>query len=287
MNHYSIVIPAYNEEGAIGGVLENLLRLNLLSRAEIIVVDDCSSDSTAQKARSYPVEVLQNVQNFGYGYSIKHGIRKAKHEHIIIMDADGSYPPDALPGLVEQYERGFDMVVGSRQGAHYHGSSTKKVARFFFRLISEFVTGRRIPDINSGLRIFRKDLAMNFFHTLSNGFSLTTTITLAFMLNGRSVAYFPVNYHKRKGTSKVRYVRDTLRAAQIILESIICYNPLKIYLLCSLGIILSGILGLVVGLLSAPWIGLLLFATLSLSLTVFAVGFVVVFLKFAHKDAAV
>ena len=111
------------------------------------------------------------------------------------------------------------------------GKLLKRIARFFFRKLSEFTTGRKIPDINSGFRVFRKDLAMKFFHTLSSGFSFTTTITLAFMLNSYTVKYFPIPYNKRRGSSKVKYFRDTLRSAQIIIEAIVFYNPLKIFLL--------------------------------------------------------
>ncbi len=147
-----------------------------------MVVNDCSKDNTAEEVGKFPVMLVQNVQNFGYGYSLKQGIRAARHDHIIIIDADGSYPISSIPTLVEEYEKGFDMVVGARQGAHYRGSKAKSIARFFFRVLSEFATGRRIPDINSGCRVFRKDAALRFFHTLSSGFSFTTTITLAFML---------------------------------------------------------------------------------------------------------
>lgn len=274
--NYSIVIPAYNEADAAGPVLAELR--TAFPAAEIIVVNDASTDGTALAVAKHPVTLLTNVQNFGYGYSLKRGIGEAKGEHIIILDADGSYPVASIQALMHEYEKGFDMVVGARQGAFYKGSLLKRIARVCFRTISEFATGRTIPDINSGLRIFRKDVALRFFPTLSSGFSFTTTITLAFMLNAYSVTYLPIEYHKRKGASKVRYVRDTLRSAQIIVEAIATYNPLKIFLLVA-AIVFA--LGLAASVLAVwhPWVALLLFLSIASSMAVFSLGLVAVFLK--------
>lgn len=285
--NYSFVIPAYNEEQGIAKVLEEILALAHKGNVEVVVVNDCSKDGTAavveKYAKTHPrVRVLSNVQNWGYGYSLKRGISVAQHEHIVILDADGSYPVSAIPLLIAEYEKGFPMVVGARHGIYYRGSFAKRVGRVFFRLLSEFATGRRIPDINSGLRVFRKDLATDFFHTLSSGFSFTTTITLAFMLNAHSVHYVPIEYHKREGVSKVHYLRDTLRSMQIIIESIVFYNPIKIFILCAVGVIVSGALGMLVALLN-PIIGLILFLALAGAILILAIGFIGVFLKFTHN----
>ena len=276
---YSIVIPAYNEEGAVGALLEEILREEPKGSFEVIVVDDCSSDRTRAVAEKYPVTVLSNVHNFGYGYSLKRGITAAKHDNIVILDADGSYPVASIAKLVHEYEKGFDMVVGARGGRYYRGSQAKRMARFFFRVISEFATGRTIPDINSGCRVFRKDAAVRFFKTLSSGFSFTTTITLAFMLNAYSVKYIPIEYHKRNGESKVRYVRDTLRSAQIIVEAIVLYNPIKIFMLCALGVVIGGVLGAILGYFF-PLLGMLLFLTIVFTILVLSFGFIAVLLKF-------
>lgn len=277
-NHYSVIIPAYDEEDAIGTLLESLLQ-EMKERTEIIVVDDCSRDGTRAIAEQYPVTVLSNVQNFGYGYSLKRGITAATYDHIIILDADGSYPVTSLTAMIEEYEKGFDMIVGARTGVHYRGSIVKHMARFCFRNLSEFATGRHIPDINSGCRVFRKDAAMQFFSTLSSGFSFTTTITLAFMLNTYSVRYIPIEYHKRSGKSKVRYVRDTLRSLQIIVEAIVLYNPIKIFMLCAFGLVISGILSAVV-MFFFPLFGLLFFFTLAGTILILTLGFVAVLLRF-------
>lgn len=278
---YSIVIPAHNEEGAIEGVLQELLALEPKGSFEVVVVDDCSTDATAGKVAAYPVKLLRNVQNFGYGHSLKQGIRAASHGDIIILDADGSYPVSSILKLIHEYEKGFDMVVGARQGFHYRGSLIKRIARFFFRILSEFATGQRIPDINSGCRVFRKDLAVRFFHILSSGFSFTTTITLAFMLNAYAVKYIPIEYHKRAGKSKVKYLRDALRSAQIIVETIVFYNPLKIFLLCAGVVFFSALVCIFIALWSV-WIALLLFFGVSVSVIIFSLGLIAVLLKFGY-----
>lgn len=279
---YSIIIPAYNEAGAIGEVLDGIRALNRSEIIEVIVIDDCSTDGTKDKIEPNQAIVLSNIQNFGYGYSLKRGITAAKGSDIIIMDADGSYPVEELPKLISEYEKGFNMVVGARQGSQYHGSLLKRAARLCFRMVSEFTTGRRIPDINSGLRIFNRGLAMSFFNTLSSGFSFTTTITLAYMLNSYSVRYLPIAYRKRAGRSKVKYFRDTLRSAQIIVEAIACYNPLKLFILCSGVIMLSGITLVIVSLLCPMFPALLVFLVIAFSVIAFAIGLIAVFLKFTH-----
>lgn len=282
MKKYSIIIPAYNEEGAIGKLLEEALHLFPKDKFEIIVVNDCSKDKTLAQASLYPVKVISNVQNTGYGYSLKQGISVAAHEHIIIIDADGSYPLSSIPILLAEYEKGFDMIVGARHGKYYRGSFVKRIGRLCFRVLSEFTTGRKIPDINSGCRVFRKDLALRFFHTLSSGFSFTTTITLAFMLNAYSVKYIPIEYHKRAGNSKVRYVRDILRSLQIIFEAIVFYNPIKVYILCVFAILISGVIGGVITFF-IPIIGVMVFLTFTSMVGMMGLGFVVVFLKFMHS----
>jgi polyisoprenyl-phosphate glycosyltransferase len=276
---YTAVIPSYNEERAIASVIRDLRQLPFGKDLEILVVDDGSKDATVAVATKEHATVLRNVQNAGYGYSLKRGIIAATHEHIIILDADGSYPVAEIPKLVEEYERGFDMVVGARQGTYYHGTLVKRVARWCFRFLSEFATGRRIPDINSGCRIFAKDTAIRFFHTTSSGFSFTTTITLAYMLNTLSVHYVPIEYHKRKGDSKVKYWRDTLRSTQIIIEAIIYYNPLKLFLLCAVAEILAGLVGVILFFFSKT-LALLFVVAASAAILLFALGLLSVLIRF-------
>jgi len=231
----SIVIPAFNEEDSLEAVV---IRIRDVMREadiehEIVVVDDGSTDATSRIAQGLGVTLVSHPENLGYGRSLKDGIRASTNELIAITDADGSYPVERIPELVMK-AADFDMVVGARQGSVYHGTLTKRLARIVFRRLSEFAAGRTIADINSGLRVFRKTQVTRFFAAISSGFSFTTTVTLVYMLNGLYVHYEPISYEKRQGSSNVRYFRDTLRSLQIIVEAILRYNPIKVFLLLSL-----------------------------------------------------
>lgn len=228
----TIVVPAFNEETAVGAVLKDI-RTTLDQTAlsyEIIVVDDGSMDKTSEVALAGGARVLRNPENAGYGASIKRGILSAKYRHVVIIDADGTYDVESIPALAADLDE-YDMVVGARQGAAYRSSLAKLAARRLFRFLVEYASGRSIPDINSGLRAFRKEAVLPFFHFASNSFSFTTTITLALTLNGYFVKYVPVKYFNRVGKSKINHFRDTLRALQIIVQAILYYNPLKLFLL--------------------------------------------------------
>lgn len=233
---YSIIIPALNEQDGIGPTLEKLRRLS--GSPEIIVVDDGSTDGTAAVVRGFPgIILLSHPSPGGYGRSLKDGIRRASTDIVVITDADGTYPSDSIPSLVADIERGFDMAVGARTGKHYRGLFLKMPARLIFKWLVEFTTGRSIPDINSGLRAFKKNDALAIEEDLCNGFSFTTTQTLIMILQGKFVHYRPIEYGARIGRTKVRIIRDSLRTLQYIMEAIAAYNPLKIFVL------LSGFLG--------------------------------------------
>lgn len=263
MSTVSIVIPAFNEEGAIGELLTHLRTLPL--QAEVIVIDDASSDATARIAAEHGARVIRHAGNCGYGRSVKDGVALAMNDTIIVTDADGTYPIDQIPLLLETYEKGFDMVVGARQGAAYRGTFLKMPARYVFKAIVEFTTGRRIPDINSGLRIFSKRTVEPYFRDICNGYSFTTTITLIYLLTGKMVTYVTIPYNKRIGRSKVRIVRDSLRTLQYITECIVRYNPLKLFLLFSFFSVIVGAIGIIF----SP---ILFFVGIFFAILIFAVG---------------
>lgn len=199
----------------------------------MIVIDDGSSDQTASVAKDAGAVVLRHPAPGGYGRSLKDGIRHATNDIVAITDADGTYPVERLPELVQLIDSGFDMAVGARRGKYYRGSFLKMPARILLQWLVEFTTGRRIPDINSGLRVFRKSDAEQYFGDLCNGFSFTTTITLIYMLTGKFVQYTPIDYAARIGKSKVRIIRDSLRTLQYVVEVIARFNPLKLFILLS------------------------------------------------------
>ncbi len=233
MADISIVIPAYNEADATGDTIRKVDDAFRASghRYEIIVVDDCSTDSTAALARDTQARVISHPTNKGYGNALLTGVRNAAHPWIAITDADGTYPVDVLPRMLDEaVARDLDMYVGARQGRHYESSIVKRWARAFFKRFTEFVVGQSIPDVNSGLRIIRRDLIARCAPALSGGFSFTTSITIIAFQTGHHVAYCPIEYFARTGKSHVRYRRDTLRALQIIVMTIVLFNPIKLYL---------------------------------------------------------
>jgi glycosyltransferase involved in cell wall biosynthesis len=240
MKNISVIIPAYNEEQSIAAVVQAVRAGN--AGCEIIVVDDGSTDRTGELATLAGASVLRHPANGGYGLSLMSGIRSAQNDVVVITDADGSYPLDRIADLVAKLDEGFDMVVGARQGPDQYDSIWKLPARLVFKALVEFTTGSRIPDINSGLRAFRKSQALPYFTDLCRGFSFTTTLTLIYTLTGKFIAYVPIAYHRRVGHSKVRIIRDSLRTMQYIIEVIVTYNPLKLYLLLCL---IQGMLALV------------------------------------------
>lgn len=238
----SVVIPALNEADSVAAVLGEIR--GVLSSAgiphELLVVDDGSTDDTAKAAAAAGAAVVSHPENQGYGRSLKTGIARARHDLIVITDADGTYPPQCLPGLIRLADR-YHMVVGRRTGRVYAGGPTKRAGRLVFRWLAEFAAGRHIPDINSGLRVFRRSDILPHFPSISTGFSFTTTATLVYLLNGLFVGYVPIAYHARRGRSKVRYFRDTLRAVQIIVEAILRYNPIKVFLLVAFPFALAAV----------------------------------------------
>ena len=227
----TILIPAYNEEDGIGPVLD---QLNAVMRQsgieyEIIVVDDGSRDKTADVVRSHDVHLVQHTVNRGYGAALKTGLRQARHELIVITDADGTYPNERIPELIGEMHD-CDMVVGARTGENTHVPLVRRPAKWFITRLAESISGSEIPDLNSGLRVFRKSPAMEFYHLFPKGFSFTTTITLAMLSNDYPVKFIPIDYHARVGNSKIRPIRDTANFIHLILRTVMYFAPLRIFL---------------------------------------------------------
>lgn len=247
---FSIVIPVYNEDKAIVATIEeihSILKKSKITEYEIIAVNDGSSDGTQEKLdQCQSIKVIHHPHNLGYGRSLKSGIAAAQNDIIIITDADLTYPFDEVPKLLKAFEKGFDMVVGARTGEHYRESVLKSPMRKILKFLVEFTVGRKIDDVNSGLRIFRKSVVQPLFSHLCDTFSFTTSMTLAYMMTGRFVAFIPIRYEKREGKTKVKLFKDSLRTLRYILQAINYYNPLKIFLLffiCCIGLSGLGFLG--------------------------------------------
>ncbi|MBN1122952.1 MAG: glycosyltransferase family 2 protein [Anaerolineae bacterium] len=272
LDGYSIVIPAYNEKHGIGPVLDQLIQVSQGKPIEIIVVDDGSKDGTAQVVEQYPSIVLvRHLGNRGYGAALKSGIRRATHEIVCITDADGTYPNNRIPDLVEQLSTGhFDMVVGSRTGENVSIPLIRRPAKWMINQLANIVAGERIPDLNSGMRTFRRPVALRFFNILPDGFSFTTTITLAMLRNGFLVHYEPINYHARIGQSKIKPIADTLNFVQLVGRIALYFAPLRLFLPMSAALLL---LSLAWGLISTFLLGALAdVSTLVIAMTGIQIG---------------
>ena len=231
----SVVIPAYNEEKSIVQTIDAIreeMKKHQVAH-EIIVVDDGSTDSTYALAFRKEVKVFQHPQNIGYGAAIKTGIHNACGENIAIIDADQTYPVDRLMDLYKWIDQ-FPMVVGARTGKNASIPLFRRPVKWFLTRLAMFLCEMDIPDLNSGFRIFRKDIALKFFKMFPSGFSFTTTITLCYLTNGFFIKYVPISYQKRVGKSKIRPFKDTINFLIMILRTITCFNPLKIFIPVSL-----------------------------------------------------
>ena len=238
----SVIIPAFNEERGVGEAVKRTRAALKRSRIahEIFVVDDGSVDRTAQAARQAGAQVVSMGENRGYGASIKAGMREARYNLIAILDADGTYPPEELPKLIQMAQKA-DMAVGARIKAGAAIPWLRRFPKWLLGRWANYLADRKIPDLNSGLRVFKKNIAARYEGLFPNGFSFTTTITLALECHGYIVQYHPINYEKRVGSSKIRPFRDTLNFFSLVLRVVMYFKPLKIFIPLSGIIFLSGL----------------------------------------------
>jgi glycosyltransferase involved in cell wall biosynthesis len=226
----TVVIPAFNEEAGVARQVEEIRGVLQRRRVahEIIVVDDGSTDRTMAEAVRVGARVLHHNRNLGYGMALKRGILVAKHDVIAITDADGTYPSEQIPALLEQLQTA-DMVVGARTGGQVHIPLVRRPAKFLLGWLANRVAGRSIPDLNSGLRVFRRECAVQYFPVLSNKFSFTSTITLAFLADDYEVLYHPIDYNRRVGQSKIA-PRHFFDFTILVLRMAMLFQPLKVFL---------------------------------------------------------
>ncbi|PIQ89637.1 MAG: hypothetical protein COV72_02145 [Candidatus Omnitrophica bacterium CG11_big_fil_rev_8_21_14_0_20_42_13] len=227
----SIIIPVYNEERGVASVIGQIKKAmsGLGVTYEIIVVDDGSSDKSAELAASEGAAIIRHNSNRGYGAALKTGVNKSKYGQVLILDADGSYPVKDIPLLIEK-SKDSDMVVGARTGSNVNIPLLRRPAKFILNALANYLSEAKIPDLNSGFRIIKKEAILRFLHILPNGFSFTTTITLAMLVNDYRVSYVPIDYHKRTGRSKINPIKDTMNFFLLIIRTIMYFNPLKIFL---------------------------------------------------------
>ncbi len=249
----TILLPAYNEAEAIGRVLEEIVETlsesgHLAPRDdssrgarrplwdyEILVVDDASTDRTAEVVETFAadcwqcaVRLIRCPENRGAGAARKVGIRAARGEIIVMLDADGTYPAEAIPELLRHFPA-YDQVNGARTSERGTLPWLRAAAKWAIRKLACYLTGKHIPDLNTGLKAFRRDAMLPWLWVVPDGFSCVTTMTLAFLTNGYAVKYVPIEYRRRIGRSKFHIVRDTLSYLSTVVRIVLYFRPLKVF----------------------------------------------------------
>jgi glycosyltransferase involved in cell wall biosynthesis len=233
----TVIIPAYNEGDAVHKVIGKIRELR--PGAEILVVDDGSSDNTADVARDAGARVISHPYNKGNGAAVKTGLRNAHGEVVLLLDADGQHPPEDINRVLEGIGR-YDLVVGAR-GRESESSKVRDLGNFVFNHLASYLSGHEIPDLTSGFRAMKRDLIMEFIHLLPNLYSYPTTSTLAFLKAGYNVDFVPITARRGTGRSNTKILRDGVRAIVIILRMITLFAPMKIFLPISAVLFVLGI----------------------------------------------
>lgn len=235
----TILVPAYNEEASIEKTLGKLLSFSKNKNWHIIVINDGSTDRTAGILNNISeIEVIDHPYNKGYGASLKSGILNAKTELIAFYDADGQHNPEDLENLIINFKN-FDMMIGLR-GKNSYQDWLRKPGKWVLSKVANLLTGKKIPDLNSGLRIVRRNIIIRMLHLLPQGFSFSTTSTIAFINLGYNVGYYPIVVKKRVGSSTVRQLKHGSDIIMLMLRLIVLFNPLKVFMPVSISLFIFG-----------------------------------------------
>ncbi|MCA9103035.1 MAG: glycosyltransferase family 2 protein [Pirellulales bacterium] len=246
----SIVLPAYNERLAIERVLAEVVDAIDRDRwtYEIVVVDDASDDGTAELAERFAadcwqcrIRVIRRPRRAGAGAARKTGIRECRGDVVVMIDADGTYPADAIPRLLAHFPA-YDQVNGARTSEQGTLPLLRRPAKWLIRMLACYLTGVRIPDLNTGMKAFKRDAMRRWLWVVPDGFSCVTTMTLAFLTNGYAVKYVPIEYRPRIGTSKFHPIKDTAAYLATVLRIVLYFRPLKIFLPLAGFLIAAGVL---------------------------------------------
>jgi glycosyltransferase involved in cell wall biosynthesis len=247
LERISVVIPVFNEEDCVEETIHNTAECLNTSDFEfdLIVVDDGSTDRTPDILEGISItslKVIRHETNRGYGAALKTGIANTSSEYLCITDADGTYPVSEIPRLAGFLKHGYSMVVGSRTGELVDMPFWRRFPKWLLTKLANYLTDHRIPDMNSGLRIMRRKDVGTFLKILPDGFSFTTTLTLAMLTNSMPVYYVPIDYYRRKGKSKIRPFHDTITFLQLIIRTCLYFNPLKVFIPLSFSLVMFAFL---------------------------------------------
>lgn len=237
----SVIIPAFNEAEGIANLLDKLVSAGYHTKYEVIVVDDGSSDETAGIVSRYPVRLIRHHTNKGYGAALKTGIRKARGQRVIMLDSDGQHDPEYIPQIAELLVDN-DLVIGERTADSFQVRN-RQGGKKLIRKVGEYLFDQKLPDFNSGLRGFDRNLIKSMLHLMPNGFSFSTTSTMAFIKEGYSIGTLPIKVTERQGRpSNVKFIRDGSKTMLLLFRIIMLFNPLKIFfpfsiLVTTLGIV--------------------------------------------------
>ncbi len=237
----SVVIPAYNEENGIGSTLDKVKDV-LTARGiafEVLVVNDGSTDATARIAAEKGATVISHPYNIGNGASVKTGLRNAKGDLVVLLDADGQHPPETLPELLKHIPE-YDMVVGARV-ASSHASLARRWGNNAYNRFASVITGREIEDLTSGYRVIKSSISKKFIYLLPNGFSYPTTITMSLLRAGYSLKYVHITARRRHGKSKLKTTKEAARFFLIILKVATLFSPFRVFLPISFASLTMGL----------------------------------------------
>ncbi len=239
----SVILPVYNEEGAISKIIDQIYEV-LTSHNydfEIVVVDDASTDNTVGLIADRGLRIVRHKIRRGSGAARKTGMMNARGDTVVMLDADGTYSAGDIPRLLKYIDE-YEQVVGVRRNEYGPLKFVRFIAKWLIRKVACFLTKTKIDDLNSGMRAFRRDVLLKYLYLLPDGFSCTTTITLAFICNGYPIKYVPIEYKPRIGNSKFRPFRDTGNYLLTVIRMVMYFDPLRIFLPLSLTIFIIGVL---------------------------------------------
>ncbi|MCD5383756.1 glycosyltransferase family 2 protein [candidate division WOR-3 bacterium] len=239
----SVVIPVYDEEATIENVIDGVKNALTDWDYEVIIVDDFSCDSTYEILKNKnEIKLIRHIENKGVGMARKRGILEATGDVIVMLDGDGTYPAEEIPHLL-QFIPEYDMVVGARKIESGTRKILRTLAKKFIKKIAEYITGKKIPDLNSGMRVFKKSVAVRFLGLLPDGHSWVSTQTIAFLSDKYDVKYVPIDYYKREGgKSSFHPIADTLSFFLLVFRTVLYFNPLKVFLPIASLIIVGGVI---------------------------------------------